>query len=231
MSLYGGYKPAQLWVPTSGSTVQLEPAGYASGSGYQDIRVRNLTVSGTASFADVSATRFLAGNGTNNAPSFTFTSDPDTGVYRVGADQLGLTAGGSLGLTVEAATVTINAVQLLASAGGAVGNPAISFSGDTNTGFYSIAGGQVGFSSDGTLVASFLAGGIELAAAKVLSVAGSQVVKARIGGWQQWTGAASRLARDTAAATLGECAQAIKALTDDLGLTGVAATSHGLIGA
>jgi hypothetical protein len=36
----------------------------------------------------------FSGNGTNSAPSFTFSSDTDTGIYRYGANILGITAGG-----------------------------------------------------------------------------------------------------------------------------------------
>src|SRR4051812_13867554 len=34
-------------------------------------------------------------NGTAGAPSIAFASDPDTGLYRVGANQLGIAAGGT----------------------------------------------------------------------------------------------------------------------------------------
>jgi hypothetical protein len=36
----------------------------------------------------------FSGNGTNSAPSFTFSSDTDTGIYRYNANVLGVTAGG-----------------------------------------------------------------------------------------------------------------------------------------
>lgn len=39
---------------------------------------------------------FAAENGTVTAPSFTFSSDTNTGIYRISADRLGITAGGSL---------------------------------------------------------------------------------------------------------------------------------------
>ena len=39
--------------------------------------------------------RILSGDGTNSAPTFSFTSDPNTGVYQFNDDQLGLTVGGS----------------------------------------------------------------------------------------------------------------------------------------
>lgn len=44
----------------------------------------NATLTGTVNIA----------NGTNSLPSVAFTSDPNTGLYRVGADDIGLTAGG-----------------------------------------------------------------------------------------------------------------------------------------
>lgn len=39
---------------------------------------------------------FAAEDGTVTAPSFTFSADTNTGIYRVGSDRLGITAGGSL---------------------------------------------------------------------------------------------------------------------------------------
>lgn len=47
---------------------------------------QNITVSGTASFAD----------GTAAAPSITFTADPDTGIYRKGANNIGISTNGNL---------------------------------------------------------------------------------------------------------------------------------------
>jgi len=37
-----------------------------------------------------------AGNGTAALPAFSFTSDPNTGIYNIGADQLGISTGGTL---------------------------------------------------------------------------------------------------------------------------------------
>lgn len=55
--------------------------------------VNNLQGAGTAQPA--TATIFNAGNGTVALPSFTFTSDVDTGLYRIGANNLGVTANGA----------------------------------------------------------------------------------------------------------------------------------------
>ncbi len=43
-------------------------------------------------------------NGLVGTPSLNFTSDTDTGIYRVGADTMGLTAGGILGLEIKKST-------------------------------------------------------------------------------------------------------------------------------
>lgn len=57
----------------------------------------------TQSFAGASfSDQLLAANGTLSLPSYTFTSDPDTGMYRAGANSLGLVAGGNLVAQVEA---------------------------------------------------------------------------------------------------------------------------------
>ena len=42
----------------------------------------------------------FSGNGTNAAPSFTFSSDTNTGIYRVGADSLGFATAGTLAMTI-----------------------------------------------------------------------------------------------------------------------------------
>jgi hypothetical protein len=44
--------------------------------------------------------------GTAGAPSFTFFADTDTGMYQVGADEIGLSAGGTLRLTVSTTAIT-----------------------------------------------------------------------------------------------------------------------------
>lgn len=44
-----------------------------------------------------------AGNGTAAAPAFSFASDPDTGMYRVGANELGFSTGGTLGWSQDSA--------------------------------------------------------------------------------------------------------------------------------
>jgi hypothetical protein len=48
-----------------------------------------------------------ASNGSAASPSFSFQSDSDTGIYRVTANQVGITAGGSLLMTFGAGVVEL----------------------------------------------------------------------------------------------------------------------------
>lgn len=73
-----------------------------------------------------------------------------------------------------------------------------------------------------SLLATF-AGNVNVASTKVYQVNGVQVVTARQTGWTAWTGTATRTTIATGSATTQNCAEAIKALIDDL-------TTHGLIG-
>lgn len=59
--------------------------------------------SGRATFAE----SLLAGNGSATVPAFTFASDTNTGIYSLGADQLGISVGGTLRLTVSTTAITV----------------------------------------------------------------------------------------------------------------------------
>ncbi len=65
------------------------------------IKVVNAIVDGTESITEVEV-----GNGTVALPSMTFASDPNTGIYRVGADNIGISAGGTLALDASTTAVT-----------------------------------------------------------------------------------------------------------------------------
>lgn len=78
---------SSLFVPTSGSTVQVETVGFAPTAGFQDLQVRNFTTSGTATFGSTATalTVFRAANGSSTIPSYSFTSETTLGIYRSGA--------------------------------------------------------------------------------------------------------------------------------------------------
>lgn len=92
---------------------------------------------------------FLGPNGAVGAPTYSFSADPNTGVYSVGADDLGITTGGTLRWDVSTTAIT-STLQRLGQAG-AVGAPAYSFSGDPNSGLYSVGADDVGIATNGVL--------------------------------------------------------------------------------
>lgn len=87
---------------------------------------------GAVSTTGITAINFLAagtqlftGNGTVSAPAWTFLSDTNTGVYRIGADNIGVTIGGTkildvkstgLAVTGNVVTTTSNIVKRTATA-------------------------------------------------------------------------------------------------------------------
>ncbi len=62
------------------------------------------TTPNTGAFTTLSATGvFSAANGTVSLPAITFASDTDTGIYRIGANSLGIAANGVVQLTITTA--------------------------------------------------------------------------------------------------------------------------------
>jgi hypothetical protein len=88
-----------------------------------------------------------APDGTAAAPSLTFGADTDTGAYRIGANSLGLSTGGTLRLTLDTAalTSTLPFVGPLASAAA----PAVTFTGDLDTGLFSPGANRVALATAG----------------------------------------------------------------------------------
>lgn len=94
-------------------------------------------------------------NGSNAAPAFTFTSDPDTGVYRVGANNLGIATGNTLRWDVNTTrarqsvyhvidmevpdSTTQPLFQILVSNPGATDLGAVEFTAITTTGTFPLA--------------------------------------------------------------------------------------------
>lgn len=87
-------------------------------------------------------------NGAVGAPSISFTSDTDLGIYRSGTDILSFTTAGTL-------AGSINATGRLNWIDGAVGTPAYSFTSDPDSGMYRIGANNLGFAVNGGLVVDF----------------------------------------------------------------------------
>ncbi len=100
-----------------------------------------------------------APNGTALLPAFTFASDPNTGIYRTAADSIGFTTGGTLRLTLSTTALTstlpfsgttATLTGILTVPAGSAAAPAITTTGDTNTGILFPAADQVAIATGGT---------------------------------------------------------------------------------
>lgn len=106
----------------------------------------NLTAVGGAGFADLVVTgQGLFAAGSAATPSISFDSDPDTGIYRFGTDQLAFSAGGVAGAYVYE---TGGAAQLNLN-NGTSAFPGLGFASDSNTGIYRKAADSIGFATGG----------------------------------------------------------------------------------
>lgn len=130
----------------------------ANGAKVVDINTAGVSVVGTLS----TSTLFFSGDGTVGAPSHSFISDTDTGIYRIGANNIGIAANGTKvvdistsGLAVTgtaSASTTVTAGTLLISGDGAVGAPSHTFTNDLDCGLYRIGANNIGFSAGGSKI-------------------------------------------------------------------------------
>lgn len=93
-------------------------------------------------------------DGSSGAPGYSFESDPDTGFFRGGVNDLRIVAGGVTGITF-----TTSGIQSLAI-DGLVGSPSYSFLSDPDTGLYRDSANSTSFTAGGAVVARFRSTGI-----------------------------------------------------------------------
>lgn len=131
--------------------------------------VNNITGNGTpqaGTFSTLSASGVVSiSNGAVGTPALSFTSDTDTGIYRVGANSFGLVANG-----VASLVVTTDGVQTL---NGAVGTPSIAFASDPDTGLYRTGANALGVACGGALVGTFTSTGLQGAVGATTPAAGA----------------------------------------------------------
>ena len=96
-----------------------------------------ISSTGTSSFSD----------GTISSPSLTFTNDTNTGIYRIGSDNLGITLGGTKQIDINTTGTTFS--NPLRNVAGSVSNPSYSFSNDINTGIYSNTADTISLTTGG----------------------------------------------------------------------------------
>lgn len=95
-------------------------------------------------------------NGTVGAPALSFDSDPDCGLYWIGANNVGVAVGGAKVVDVAAAGVgvtgTLAASGVTSLADGAVGTPGLNFTSDPDSGMYRIGANNLGVAVNGAKV-------------------------------------------------------------------------------
>jgi len=86
-------------------------------------------------------------DGSAGAPTYTFSSDTNTGIFRLAGDTLGITTGGVARIYVQNTKTEFN--YKLEVPVGSAGSPAITFPSDNDTGIYRPAADSVGFTVGG----------------------------------------------------------------------------------
>jgi len=111
----------------------------------------NSTTRLTITTAIVSASLpYQTASGSNTAPAFSFNVDTNSGMYRIGADNIGFATNGTLRADISTTALT-STLPIIHPAGTAAA-PSVSFTGDTNSGIYSSGADQVGVSCGGAQV-------------------------------------------------------------------------------
>lgn len=113
-------------------------------------RPLNLFLSGSIQFGGV----VLAATGSATSPSYSFTGDGNTGMYRVAADSLGFATNGVLRANFDSTGNFLMGVGQLEANDGTAAAPGITFNGDSDTGIFRASGNTMGFAAGGTAIAN-----------------------------------------------------------------------------
>lgn len=142
-----------VFLNASGTTTTLTSAGTSDVTGstipssnnevvrYTDTTGKRIGPSGVF----YNGTQLLAGSGTASIPSYSFTSDPDTGMYLNGST-FAFSVGSGLKMSLASNATTFSVPVSVVD--GAAATPALTFSSDTSSGVY-FADTDVGFASGG----------------------------------------------------------------------------------
>ena len=147
----GGYAPANLLRVEDGTGPQsvsaLTPANFT-----ELLSLINGTSTQYAPPTGGTASAVSAGAGTAASPSISFSGDTNTGFYSSGADQIGVSAGGSQIINISSTNLssTTTGGGNISIANGTAAAPTFSFTGDTDTGWYRPAADTLAAATGGT---------------------------------------------------------------------------------
>lgn len=129
-----------------------------------DDHVRNIKSALKTDFPNFNGTYTSA-----SAPVFAIPSDTNTGMYSVGADDLGFSTGGTLRLDISTSAFT--GTLPWRGQDGSSATPALSFSGDTDSGVYRAGANDVRIATGGTDRIAFNSTvGVQIASGQVLGI-------------------------------------------------------------
>lgn len=97
----------------------------------------------------------LNSSGSVSLPSYSFSSDPNTGIYRIGADNLGITAGGVK--QVDISTSATDFSGRIRAPNGTTALPGISFTGAPDVGLIG-ATGSLSVAVNNSFIGQFIGG-------------------------------------------------------------------------
>ncbi len=124
---------------------------------YQSTANIGVTVSGTSAGVWGPNGPILPQSGTFSTPSISFVGDTSTGLYRIGAANLGVVIGGTTALDIGSSGV-VSGYRVVNVAGSAP-TPSVTFTGDLDTGLYSAGANQIGFACNGAAAGSITSTG------------------------------------------------------------------------
>ncbi len=131
----------------------------AMNSDLSDIATNGLTNAVTKDGQTTITGPFKGANGSVGAPMYSFSSDTNTGMYRIGADNIGISAGGVKILDIGAGGLTS---LYLVQPAGTVSLPSYTFSGDLNTGIYQIGADNIGVAVNATKILDISSAGLNV---------------------------------------------------------------------
>jgi uncharacterized protein (DUF2237 family) len=140
--------------PAFSFTADTNTGFYRIGSGNTGYSADGVNVLSMGSANITSAVPFFVPDGTVGAPAFSFTSEPDTGMFLLSPGNLGLTVNGVQLANFDADRAAFVQQVRVLPANQSVAGPAFSFVGDADTGMYQDGANVIGFSTGGVNVLS-----------------------------------------------------------------------------
>lgn len=121
--------------------------------GSNDIRFTtggNTRLRVTDTFVETGAAAHYFPNGSAASPAMTFSGDTDTGFFSLAGNEMSLSNAGTRHYAFGVGALTLLSSSVIQNTDGTAGTPAFSFDNDQNTGMYSFAADDIGWTTGGT---------------------------------------------------------------------------------